>query len=233
MKEVEELFPNEFVLKITNKINGSTHYVSDVRLETFPADHEEESVKFRIRDYGEKNYKQYIPDAPSRDALNQADGTVIYPRNGYPCLMGDYNYNKQIIKSVGGLIALDLYQMEADDVFCGYFEDLKGSVILDKDLNVVYTNFYKPFSVFYKQEDAYKFLHDFGPEALAFMKPKEFNSSVQQNVKRVFDLRVKHQEEKFIDPAEIAQEKELFNKAFDIMKKEYETIQAKNAGMER
>ena len=97
---------------------------------------------------------------------------------------------------------------------------------------MVYQNFYKPFSVLYKQEDAFKLLHDFGPSVLAFMNPKEFNGDIQKNIQRVFDLRVQHQEEKFVNPAEIEKEKELFDKAFDAMKKEYDAIQEKDAGLE-
>lgn len=223
MKELNELFGNEFVLKITNKIDSGTHYVSNVQMQSYPADYEEESIKFHLDERNKFDTKIEGPKA--------VQGNIRH--NGYSYLMGDYRYNKQVVKSIGGLIALDVYDMEPDDVLCAYLANSKGTVILDKDLNVVYENFYRNDKIFYNQQDAYKFLHDFGPEALAFMDAKDFNPSIQNDVKRVYDLRVKHQEEKFINPEEIAEEKQVFDKAFNIMKKEYENIQAKHAGMER
>lgn len=234
MKKVEELFSNEFVLKIINKIDGHTHHVEDTKLQVLPADYKEESIKFKIKEYGEKNYKQ--PDVgpyPSRDALAYGEGKIISPVTGYYNQLGDSDYLSQVVKSVGGLVAVEVYsQPTFDDAFMLYDTKIHGTVIMDKDLNVVYQNFYKPFSVLYKQEDAFKLLHDFGPSVLAFMNPKEFNGDIQKNIQRVFDLRVQHQEEKFVNPAEIEKEKELFDKAFDAMKKEYDAIQEKDAGLE-
>ena len=63
--------------------------------------------------------------------------------------------------------------MEGDDVVCAYFPNQIGQVILDKELNVVYQNTYTTTRIFYRTEDANKFLFEFGPCALAFVDAKK------------------------------------------------------------
>ena len=227
MKDIKEVFKNDFVLKITSNIN-SIDYVEGVTLQVFPSDYEEEEIPQHAF------MKKQTPKKPNEPKKE----TKIYPepktRNGMMDIDGDWHgigsgsYKVEIRKSVGGLVAVPIYVQYGDDIMGVYYPERRGFVVLDKDLNIVYKNAINASSVFYNQEDAYKFLHNFGPCALALMQPKGFNSDVQQDVQRVFEMRVKKQEENFINPAKIEEEKKQFKEAFQILKKEYENTRSNN-----
>lgn len=235
MKDVHKLFKNGFVLKITKKVKGSDCEILDSTLQTLPTDHEEESVRFHIKEWGDKNYTQpeFNPN-PDKDAIAfSRTGKVLSPVTGRPLHIEDYSYTTQIIPSVGELVAVPLYeQSEFDDVAMFWISQNKGSIILDKDLNVVYENFYKPYSTFYRQEDAFKLLRDFGPSVLMFMDANQFDQRIQADVKRVFELRIKKLEDELASPEKIEEEKRLFEAAFQAVQEQYEAYQAKIAGMQ-
>lgn len=232
MKDVHKLFKNGFVLKITKEINGNDCEILDSTLQTLPADHEEESVKFKIREWGDENYFQpkFNPN-PDKDAIAfSRSGKVISPVTGRPLHIEDSSHTTQILNSCGPLVALPLYeQSEFDDVSMFWISKNKGSIILDKDLNVVYENYYKPYSTFYRQEDAFKLLRDFGPSVLMLMDSSEFTQKIQDDVKRVFELRIKKLEDNLASPEQIEEEKRLFDAAFQVVQEQHEQHQARVA----
>ena len=231
MKELDNVFKNDFVLRIKSDVSG-IDYVEDVKLQVFPADYVEENVPVHslsfIKD-GKPKRERPKRDHKKNKEPNAFNG-VIYI-NGDRYGIGTGSYRVEVRKSVGGLIAVPIYVQMGDDMMGVYYAQRRGYLVLDKDLNIVYKNTINADRIFYNQEDAYKFLHNFGPCALAFMEPKKFDSDVQQDVQRVFDLRVKKQEENFINPDKIAEEKKQFKEDFDILKKEHENTRSNNFEM--
>ena len=122
-----------------------------------------------------------------------------------------------------------MYKMtDFDEAFMHYNYESKGSIIVDKDLNVVYTNEYDRFKTLYRTQDAYKLFHDFGPCALAFVSPEGFDATAQKDFKKLFEARMQEHAAILTDPAKVAEEKAQFEKAFEILQKEYDKIQEKN-----
>ena len=235
MKDVHKLFRDGFVLKITKKINGSNCEIEDSTLQTLPVDHEEESVEFHIKEWGEKNYSQPpFNSKPDKDAIAfSRTGKVISGMTGRPLHIEDAKYTTQIINSCGPLVALPVYdQDEFSEMGMFYVSKNRGSVILDKELNVVYENFYKPYSTFYRQEDAFKLLRDFGPSVLMFMDADKFDQQMQADIKRVFEIRVRKLEDDLASPEKIDEEKRVFEAAFQVVKEQYENTQSKNAELQ-
>ena len=228
MDKRTQLFNNSFILKITKKINGQDCEIQDSTIQTLPADHEEESVRFKIKEWGEENYTQpeFNPN-PDKDAIAfSRTGKVISPVTGRPLYIEDSNYTTQIIKSVGALVAVPIYeQNDFDDVVMAYFCKNKGAIILDKELNVVYENFYKPYSTLYRQEDAFKLIRDFGPCAMFFMDGNQVDPALQTNLKKVFELRIKKLEDEMAPAEKIEEEKKIFEAALQTLQEEYEKTQ--------
>lgn len=229
MKEIEELFKSDFTLRISSDINGYDCEVRDVNLQTLPADHQEESVAFKIKEFGDKHYKQpKYNNKKDKDAIAFKSGMI---RTGMydTIILGNDRYTTQIIKSVGPLAAVGMYKKtDYDDAFSHYNYESKGSVIVDKDLNVVYSNDYDRYNTLYRTSDAYKIFHDFGPCALAFVSPEGFDATAQKDFKKLFEARMQEHAQLLTDPAKVAEEKAQFEKAFEILQKEYDKIQEKN-----
>lgn len=217
---IKDLFPNEFVLKIENEI-GNAHYIDEVTLKTFPADHQGQSISLinypeSSSKYSKKSNLTQTPEKP----ITTTRGKINL--GGYYYNLGDGSYKQVYEKSIGGLICLPIYGMEGDDLLGLYLPEYIGHVILDKELNVVYQNTYTKSRIFYRTEDANKFLFEFGPCALAFVDSKTFNSDVKKDFERVFEKRIKLLEEKFVSDEKINAEKEVFEKAIDQLEKDYE-----------
>lgn len=227
MKDIKEVFKNDFVLRIKSNIDN-LDYVEGVQLQVFPADYEEEEIPQHSFMKKESPKKSNEPKKEAKTYPEPKSYNGMLNLNGDLHGIGSGMYKVELRKSVGALVAVPIYVQYGDDMMGVYYPERRGFVVLDKDLNIVYKNAVNANSVFYNQEDAYKFLHNFGPCALAFMEPKHFNSDIQQDVQRVFDLRVKKQEENFINPDKIAEEKKQFKEAFDILKTEHENIRSNN-----
>lgn len=217
MNKVKDLFPSEFVLKIENEI-GNAHYIDDVTLKLFPADHQGQAISLSdypstSAKYSKKSNLTQTPEKP----ITSTRGKINI--GGYFHNIGDGYYKQVYEKSVGGLICLPVYFMEGDDMLGLYLPEYIGHVILDKELNVVYQNTYTKSRIFYRPEDANKFLFEFGPCALAFVDTKTFNSDMKKDFERVFEKRIKSLEEKFVSDEKIIEEKETFKQAIDILEK--------------
>ncbi|MBE5745958.1 MAG: hypothetical protein E7359_01540 [Clostridiales bacterium] len=223
MKEFYGLFGEEFTLKMVNQINTSSHYVKDVKLQSLPADYDEPNEKFVLDEPAKK--REYL--SPRAKTI---DGTIYH--NGYPCYIGNYKYRSAIYKSMGGLIILPVYSLENDDYLCAYLRNIKGFVILNKDLEIIYKNLNTSYEYFSNKQEFYDFLHDYGPTALQFVNPEDFNLVTQNALRRVYSLREQTLKDNEVDSVEILKDKELFNKAFNILKKEYQKIQEKTDSKE-
>lgn len=224
MNKLRNLFKNEFVLKLETDVNG-IEYVGEVKLTALPADYEGKDVttreylssrnqKFSKKANFSKNNESVKPLATARGKID-VEGYI------YPCNLGTNDYKCVFEKSVGGLISLPVYIQKGDDYMGVYYPEYVGNVILDKELNVVYKNTYTASRIFYRTEDAYKFLYNFGPCAIAFMDEKSFNSDVKQDLQRVFDMRVNHLKECFVSEEKIQEEKDIFKQAIDEIDKQY------------
>jgi len=219
MKGFNGLFGKEFTLKMVNQISSSSHYVKDVKLQSLPADYDEPVEKFYLDRPAKK--RKYLSSR-----VKTIDGTIY--RNGRHYYIGDHDYRLGIYKSRGGLVVLPVYSLESDDYFYGYLPNMEGFVILNKDLEIVYKNFDVTYEDFFKKKNLYDFLHDYGPTALLFLEPKDFDIRTQDDLRRVYNLRQQTLIDNGMDSAKIAEDEVLFNKAFDILKEEYKEIQENN-----
>jgi len=220
-KKLRGLFGEEFTLKMVNDINSSTGYVKDVKLQSLPADHDESDEEFHLDEPAKKS--DYLSSG-----VKTINGTIYH--NGYPCYIGDDAYRLGIYKSTCGLVVLQVYSLVPDDLIGAYAPKIKGYVILNKDLKIVYENLHSSYACFHKKQAFYDFLHDYGPAALRFvdLEDEDFDITTLNTLRRVYNLRQQTLKDNGMDPDKIAEEKEKFNKAFNILKEEYQKIQENN-----
>lgn len=197
MKQVEQLFDSEFVLKLQTEFGGG-YYASKVNLDVVTKSGKDESMR--------KMHK------------HTTSGKFI--DGGYYSL-GNKSKETEYYNSVGKLAVVPIYIQKDDDMMAMYYSVPVGYAIVDKNQEIIYKNTKTADNVLTNKYDVLKMLYKYGPCALSFLNPQDFdNRDFVNSLKEIYKQRVNTLKSKNKDIEKISKEFETFNKAVNILENE-------------
>lgn len=216
MKEISELFSNDFVLRMVNDINA-IDFVENTKLEVLPADYEGTEVELRSNSSFEdlKKHVESKKHMEQNPPIKTMNGEIYIYGERY--CVGNASYKVGIDKSVGKLISLPIYQQYGDDILGVYYPEYRGCVIVDKKLNVVYKQCSEPGKVYESPEDCLTLLYNFGPCALAFLGKDDLDKGLLNDIKATYTKRVYTLAKNGILEHKIENEQNMFEKCYTVL----------------
>lgn len=220
MKEIAELFDNDFVLRVVNDIN-SLNLVESTKIEVLPADHEEAEITL-----GNSTFEQILKHVEGKKQtapIKSMNGEIYIYGERY--CVGNANYRVGIDKSVGKLVPISIYQQFGDDMMGVYYPEYRGCVLVDKKLNVVYKQCSEPGRVYESPEDCLGVLYNFGPCALSFLRENDLSEDLLTDIRKTYNKRVYTLAKNGILEHKIENEQNMFDKCYAVL----EQTHSKNA----
>lgn len=193
MKELNDLFEKDFVLRV--KANFSGGYAQKIDLETLTKDSTKDNAKKLHKEVGDGRLPNYL-------------------------YLGNHSYEQEYIAPVGRLALVPVYSQHADDMMGLYYSRYEGFALVDRNQKIVYSNTKTTDRVFDDKNDVLNLVYVYGPCAMVYLEPQQIDKAFSDKLKQVYNDRAKTLTDRQKDPQKIEQEKELFNKALNILETE-------------